>query len=43
MKGLRFIVNYSRKILPSAVRIDHFVDTRTIKIEAKNYFVTSLQ
>ena len=37
-------INYSRKILPSAIGIDDFLDTRTIKIEARNYVVvTSLQ
>ena len=33
-------INYSRKILPSAIRIDHSLDTiRTIKTEARNYVV----
>ena len=37
-------INYSRKLLPSAIGIDHFLDTRTAKIQARNYvFVKSLQ
>ena len=37
-------LNYNRKILLSAIEIDHFLDTRTIKIEARNYVVViSLQ
>ena len=32
------------KILPSVIGIGHFLDTRTIEIEARNYVVvTSLQ
>ena len=45
-KVRRYIVlyNYSRKLLPSAIGIDHFLDTRTAKIQARNYVaVTSLQ
>ena len=33
----------AKKILPSVIGIDHFLDTRTIKIEARNVVVTSLQ
>ena len=37
-------IHYSRKLLPSTIRIDHFLDTRTIKNQARNYvFVTSFQ
>ena len=34
------VVRYSRKLLPfSAIRIDHFLDIRTVKIQARNYVV----
>ena len=37
-------INYSRKLLSSAIRIDHFLDTRANKVQARNYtVVTSLQ
>ena len=37
-------INYSRKLLPSAIGIDHLLDTRTVKIQARNYVVVmSLQ
>ena len=37
-------LNYTRKLLPSAIGIDHLLDTRTVKIQARNYYVvTSLQ
>ena len=34
-------INKGRKILPSAIRINHFLDTRAIKIEARNYVVVT--
>ena len=42
---VRYIVlkNYSRKLILSAIGIDHFLDIRTVKIQARNYaVVTSL-
>ena len=37
-------LNYSRTLLPSTIGIDHFFDTRSVQIQARNYVVvTSLQ
>ena len=37
-------LNYTRKLLLSAIGIDHFLDTRTVKIQARNFVVVmSLQ
>ena len=35
------VVCYSRKLLPSAIGIDHFLDIRTVKIQARNYVVVT--
>ena len=35
------VVRYSRKLLPSAIGIDHFLDIRTVKIQARNYVVVT--
>ena len=44
-KVILYVVLYklhSRKLLPSAIGIDHFLDTRTIKIQARNCFCNIL-
>ena len=33
------VVRYSGKVSPSAIGIDHFLDIRTVKVQAKNYVV----
>ena len=40
---VRYIVSYKlcRKLLPSAIGIDHFLDIRTVKIQARNYVVVT--
>ena len=35
------VIRYSRKLLPSAIRIDRFLDIRTVKIQARNYVVVT--
>ena len=36
------VVRYSRKLLPSAIGIDHFLDIRTVNwIQARNYVVVT--
>ena len=41
---IALLIHCTRKLLPSAIGIDHFLDTRTVRIQARNYVVvTSLQ
>ena len=39
--GVLNVVHYSRKLLPSAIGIDNFLDIRTVKIQARNYVVVT--
>ena len=35
------VIHYSRKLLPSAIGIDHFLDIKTVKVQARNYVVVT--